>query len=80
MGSIPIACSNAAVVQQAGWPARTRHSTCGDCKAAGSPTKSHGGERYPDPVPTDSTTVVQLPDERQVLVRFQLGGLWPKSK
>lgn len=25
----------------------------GDCKAAGSPTKSHGRERYPDPVPTD---------------------------
>lgn len=48
---------------------------CGDCKAAGSPTKSHGRERYPDPVPTDSTMVVQPPDERHMLVRFPLGGL-----
>ena len=47
---------------------------CGDCKAAGSPTKSHGRERYPDPVPTDRTTAVQPPDERRMLVRIQLGG------
>jgi hypothetical protein len=32
-----------------------------------------------DLLPTDSTMVVQLPDERRMLVRFQLGGLWPSS-
>ena len=48
---------------------------CGDCKAAGSPTKSHGRERYPDPVPTDRTTAVQPLDKRRMLVRIQLGGL-----
>ena len=48
---------------------------CGGCKAAGSPTKSHGRERYPDPVPTDRTTAVQPLDERRMLVRIQLGGL-----
>jgi hypothetical protein len=47
---------------------------CGDCKAAGSPTKSHGRERYPDPVPTDRTTAVQPLDKRRMLVRIQLGG------
>ena len=48
-------------------------------QGSGSPTKSHGRERYPDPVPTDRTTAVQPPDQRRMLVRIQLGGLWPSS-